>query len=193
MDTGKSKWKNNSMIKKLVVSLSFQSIQAKPSRMEGAAIISLSKSKSWHCTGAAEKSQQNHDDQYRTRYKVAPKGCFSVYVGPEKQRFVIKAECANHPLFKMLLDDAALEYGYSNEGPLLLPCDVDLFYKVLAEMDCGEEATVDDSDSSAGGGFACGSCSPFTPARRLRNGTISKVYSPYGLLTPPRLLKMNHF
>ena len=65
------------------------------------------------------------------------------------------------------------------------------FYKVLAEMDSGKEAMVDDSDSSAGGGFAYGSCSPFSPARGLRNGTMSKCYSPYELLTPPRLLNIN--
>lgn len=62
-------------------------------------------------------------------------GCFSVYVGPEKQRFVVKAEFANHPAFKVLLEDAALEYGYQSDGPILLPCDVDLFYQVLAEID----------------------------------------------------------
>ena len=101
MDSGKSKWKNYSTIKKLVVSLSFESIPPKSSRMEGATIIFLSKSKSWHCVGSDEKPQQNHDE-YKTRYKIAPKGCFSVYVGPAKQRFVIKAKCANHPLFKML-------------------------------------------------------------------------------------------
>lgn len=65
---------------------------------------------------------------------IAPKGCFSVYVGPEKQRFVIKAEYANHPLFKAFLVEAECEYGYRNEGPLELPCDVNEFVKVLLEM-----------------------------------------------------------
>jgi len=67
--------------------------------------------------------------------KVAPDGCFSVYVGPQMQRFVIKTEYANHPLFKMLLEEAESEYGYSCQGPLALPCNVDVFYKVLMEMD----------------------------------------------------------
>lgn len=70
---------------------------------------------------------------------VAPEGCFSVYVGPQKQRFVIKTEYANHPLFKILLEEAELEYGYNSEGPLALPCNVDLFYKVLVEMDSTSE------------------------------------------------------
>ncbi|KAG2675411.1 hypothetical protein I3760_12G003300 [Carya illinoinensis] len=69
-------------------------------------------------------------------HEVAPEaGCFSVYVGPQRQRFVVKTKSANHPLFAMLLEDAESEYGYNSEGPILLPCAVDLFYKVLAEME----------------------------------------------------------
>ncbi|KAL6175081.1 hypothetical protein ACLB2K_051724 [Fragaria x ananassa] len=67
--------------------------------------------------------------------RAAPAGCFPVYVGPEKQQFVVKTEIANHPLFKVLLEDAALKYGYKNDGPLLLPCDVDLFCNVLTEIE----------------------------------------------------------
>ncbi|KAL3512545.1 hypothetical protein ACH5RR_025262 [Cinchona calisaya] len=180
MDMEKSKgMKKNSIIKKMLLfSLSFQSSRLETSKLD---VISLSKSKSWHCS-TSKKSQEN--DQYkktRQNNKVAQKGCFSVYVGPEKQRFVIKAKYANHPLFKMLLEDAELEYGYTSEGPLLLPCEVDLFYKVLAEMDCKDQEF-----HSSGGGFAYyGSCSPFSPARFLRNGR------PYGLLAEPRLIKMN--
>ncbi|KAM0027066.1 putative small auxin-up RNA [Helianthus debilis subsp. tardiflorus] len=66
---------------------------------------------------------------------IAPKGCFSVYVGPQRRRFVIKAEHANHPSFKVFLIEAECEYGYTHEGPLELPCDVDEFVKVLLQMD----------------------------------------------------------
>ncbi|KAI3501881.1 hypothetical protein L1887_29909 [Cichorium endivia] len=72
---------------------------------------------------------------------IAPKGCFSVYVGPQRQRFVIKTECANHPLFKAFLEEAECEYGYKNDGPLELPCEVNDFVKVLTEMDDGNEIT----------------------------------------------------
>lgn len=117
--------------------------------------------------------------------QVAPEGCFSVYVGPERQRFVIKTKFANHPLFKMVLEDAEMEYGFNCEGPLLLPCEVDLFYKVLAEMDCKE--------TSPHCGFVYGSCSPFSPCRRRGKGNMGQGYGSYGLLTPSRLLKMNQF
>lgn len=69
----------------------------------------------------------------------------------------------------MLLDDAEQQYGYHSEGPLLLPCDVDLFYKVLAEMDC------ENTDVILPHG--CG---------------VYGSYS-YTLLSPSRLLKMNQF
>ncbi|CAL9065128.1 auxin-responsive protein SAUR71-like [Musa acuminata AAA Group] len=71
-------------------------------------------------------------DQKRQR---TSEGCFSVYVGPARERFVVRTECLNHPLFKMLLDEAEMEFGYSAAGPLELPCDVDLFQKVLWEVE----------------------------------------------------------
>ncbi|KAM3315993.1 hypothetical protein ACQJBY_034238 [Aegilops geniculata] len=74
-------------------------------------------------------------------------GCFSVYVGPERERFVVRTDCANHPLFRRLLDDAEREYGYASQGPLALPCDVDAFLDVLWQMDHGD----DDDGNGAGG------------------------------------------
>jgi SAUR family protein len=62
-------------------------------------------------------------------------GCFSVYVGPEKQRFVIKTKFVNHPLFRILLEEAESEYGFISDGPLVLPCKADLFCKVLLAME----------------------------------------------------------
>ncbi|KAK4265080.1 hypothetical protein QN277_026179 [Acacia crassicarpa] len=78
------------------------------------------------------------EEKPRTKKKsgeVAPEGCFSVYVGRQRKRFVIKTEFANHPLFKILLEEAESEYGYNSQGPLILPCDVHVFLKVLMEMD----------------------------------------------------------
>ncbi|GFP91612.1 indole-3-acetic acid-induced protein arg7 [Phtheirospermum japonicum] len=129
----------------------------------------FTKSRSWH-NGTSKK------DYFK---KSTPNGCFSVHVGPEKQRFVIKTEFANHPLFRMLLEDAELEYGFKNEGPLHLPCDVDLFYKVLAEMDSGDQFDRD----ACGYGYGCSS--PFLARSRSSHG--------YGLLTPPLWLKINNF
>ncbi|XP_047309557.1 auxin-responsive protein SAUR71-like [Impatiens glandulifera] len=126
----------------------------------------FSKSKSWH--GPISGS-----------HKVAPDGCFSVYVGPDKERFAIKAKYANHPLFQMLLEDAEMEYGYTSQGPILLPCDVDLFYKVLAEIGCSQHDH----------GFVSGSsCSPF-----VISPYGSGAASSYKVLTPPPILKFNQY
>ncbi|ONM34973.1 auxin-responsive protein SAUR50 [Zea mays] len=71
----------------------------------------------------------------------SPPGCFSVYVGAERERFVVRAECANHPLFRRLLDDTEREYGYAAQGPLALPgCDVDSFLDVLWQMERADGA-----------------------------------------------------
>ncbi|KAE8781591.1 Auxin-responsive protein SAUR41 [Hordeum vulgare] len=75
-------------------------------------------------------------------------GCFSVYVGTERERFMVRTDCANHPLFRRLLDDAEREYGYASQGPLALPCDVGTFLDVLWQMDHGVDE--DDDGGSAG-------------------------------------------
>ncbi|KZV29228.1 hypothetical protein F511_22393 [Dorcoceras hygrometricum] len=114
--------------------------------------------------------------------KATPKGCFSVYVGSERQRFVIKTEKANHPLFRMLLDDAELEYGFNCEGPLRIPCEVDLFCKIMVEME----------NCKALNQISCGFLSPFSgstfnPKSRLgQTCDMAKGCSPYEHLTPPR-------
>ncbi|KAF7055640.1 hypothetical protein CFC21_063145 [Triticum aestivum] len=77
-------------------------------------------------------------------------GCFSVYVGPERERFVVRTDCANHPLFRRLLDDAEREYGYASQGPLALPCDVGTFLDILWQMDHGHHHH-HHHDGSAGG------------------------------------------
>ncbi|KAG9150646.1 hypothetical protein Leryth_008112 [Lithospermum erythrorhizon] len=133
------------------------------------------KSKSWPRLSSSSLLSQSlslrqgaKDDN--NKCKVAPQGCFSVYVGEERQRFVIKTRFVNHPLFKMLLEEAESKYGFTSEGPLALPCDVNLFVKVLAEMDCDEEIVH----------HQC--CSNFA------RSPIS-----YHLLTPSRLISINHF
>lgn len=134
-------------------------------------------------------SPSDGSDQRRWRRShVAPEGCFSVYVGPEKQRFVVRAEFANHPLFRMLLEDAEMEYGFNSQGPIMLPCDVVLFYKVLAEMESsGDDVIMSGNTSSPR------SCGGFAMLRSPNNG-LGHSYGPYSykLLSPSRLLKINH-
>jgi len=83
-------------------------------------------------------SQKSHKKQ-KDNIKKTPHGCLCVYVGNERQRFVIKIKIFNHPLFKTLLEDVENEYGYKNDGPLCLPCDVDLFCEALVEIESAED------------------------------------------------------
>ncbi|THU56087.1 hypothetical protein C4D60_Mb11t13570 [Musa balbisiana] len=83
------------------------------------------------------------------RQEAPPEGCFAVYVGPERERFVIRTECVNHPRFRVLLEEAEMEFGYSNSGPLELPCHVEVFHEVLWEM---EQEAVESSWCSFGRG-----------------------------------------
>ncbi|GJW28344.1 auxin-responsive protein SAUR32-like protein [Tanacetum coccineum] len=105
--------------------------------------------------------------------KLAPVGCFSVYVGPEKQRFVIKTKHASHPLFKELLEEAELEYGYQSDGPIELPCDVDYFSKVVLEMDqCGDDMVSRQGCKFGVKGYGLSSYHPLTPCRTIANNNF---------------------
>ncbi|KAK6930775.1 Small auxin-up RNA [Dillenia turbinata] len=130
-------------------------------------LSSMKKSKSWP-RGVVASSKKEGSDKH-ARKRDVPDGCFTVYVGPQKQRFVIKTEYLNHPLFIMLLEEAESEYGFSSEGPLALPCNVDFFYKVLVEMDC---------------------CDADVPP--LRCG-FPKSPSSYRLLSHSRMVALNQF
>lgn len=72
-----------------------------------------------------------------------------------------------------------MEYGFNSEGPILLPCDVDLFYKVLAEMESCEVVTTPNCSLMLR--------SPCRPKYSRINNITS-----YKLLTPSGLLKINH-
>ncbi|KAM0822894.1 hypothetical protein ACQ4PT_071222 [Festuca glaucescens] len=62
-------------------------------------------------------------------------GCFSVYVGAGRERFVVRTECVNHPLFRTLLEEAEEEFGYAAAGPLELPCNAEAFARVLQQIE----------------------------------------------------------
>ncbi|KAF0900035.1 hypothetical protein E2562_026271 [Oryza meyeriana var. granulata] len=75
-----------------------------------------------------------------------PEGSFAVYVGGGggRERFVVRTEWVNHPLFRALLEEAEEEYGYVADGPLELPCDAGEFVAVLEriEREMADERTV---------------------------------------------------
>lgn len=127
------------------------------------------KSKSWPRNMIFDFPNQGKFNEKRS-HKVAPDGCFSIYVGSEKQRFVIRTEYVNHPLFRTLLEEAESEYGFSCEGPLVLPCEVEHFIRVLVEME--SEGTI---EKSHGCNF------------------VTRSHTSHHILTPPRLVPINNF
>ncbi|MBA0759561.1 hypothetical protein Gotri_022428, partial [Gossypium trilobum] len=60
-----------------------------------------------------------------------PAGHVAVYVGTSCRRFVVRLTYLNHPVFKKLLIQAEEEYGFTNQGPLSIPCDETVFEEVI--------------------------------------------------------------
>ncbi|XP_073275490.1 auxin-induced protein 15A-like [Primulina huaijiensis] len=60
-----------------------------------------------------------------------PAGHVAVTVGSNYKRFVVRTTYLNHPLFKKLLVEAEEEYGFTNTGPLAIPCDESRFEEIL--------------------------------------------------------------
>ncbi|CAJ1975088.1 unnamed protein product [Sphenostylis stenocarpa] len=121
--------------------------------------------------GGAAAAADFDDDDDDEKGAVAPHGCFPVHVGAERERFVVKIKYVNHPLFQMLLEEAEEEHGFDCDGPIWLPCNVDLFYKVLAEMDREEKHS-----------------SITVHSTRRSSIAIAKVFSFFVLCRPSRLL-----
>ncbi|KAH0449860.1 hypothetical protein IEQ34_020552 [Dendrobium chrysotoxum] len=65
----------------------------------------------------------------------APAGYFPVYVGEERERFVIPTTFLSHPLFSMLLEKAYQEYGFRQSNGLMLPCNVSVFMHVVSAVE----------------------------------------------------------
>lgn len=60
-----------------------------------------------------------------------PRGFLAVYVGPEMRRFVIPASYLCQPAFRALMERAAEEFGFEQEGGLQIPCDEATFEELL--------------------------------------------------------------
>ncbi|GMI91312.1 SMALL AUXIN UPREGULATED RNA 52 [Hibiscus trionum] len=60
-----------------------------------------------------------------------PAGHVAVCVGASCRRFVVRATYLNHPFFEKLLIQAEEEYGFTNQGPLAIPCDESVFEEVI--------------------------------------------------------------
>ncbi|OIV93608.1 hypothetical protein TanjilG_04840 [Lupinus angustifolius] len=62
---------------------------------------------------------------------LPPSGFLFIYVGPERQRFVIPARFLNLPIFASLLKQSEEEFGFIFNGGLVLPCQVGFFNNIV--------------------------------------------------------------
>ncbi|CAK9178434.1 unnamed protein product [Ilex paraguariensis] len=69
-----------------------------------------------------------------------PAGHVAVTVGTNCRRFVVRATYLNHPVFKKLLVQAEEEYGFTNTGPLVIPCDESVFEEILRFLSRSESS-----------------------------------------------------
>ncbi|KAH7512180.1 auxin-induced protein X15 [Ziziphus jujuba] len=67
---------------------------------------------------------------------TTPTGFLAVYVGEERQRFVVPTSFLAHPLFKMLLEKAYNEFGFEQRNGLVVPCSVSTFQEVVNAVEC---------------------------------------------------------
>ncbi|KAL8505109.1 hypothetical protein ACS0TY_016350 [Phlomoides rotata] len=67
---------------------------------------------------------------------TTPTGTFVVYVGEERQRFVVPTGYLSHPLFKIVLEKVYNEYGFDQRNGLVVPCSVIIFQEVISAVEC---------------------------------------------------------
>ncbi|MCO5604211.1 hypothetical protein L7F22_058374 [Adiantum nelumboides] len=63
-----------------------------------------------------------------------PKGCVGVYVGTEHTRFIVPILHLNHPLFASLFECMHEDDGFSQSGPLWIPCEVAEFVTLQSQV-----------------------------------------------------------
>ncbi|KAJ7976142.1 Auxin-responsive protein [Quillaja saponaria] len=67
---------------------------------------------------------------------TTPTGFFALYIGEERQRFVIPTSYLSHPLFKMLMEKAYNEFGFEQRSGLVVPCSVSTFQEIVNAVEC---------------------------------------------------------
>ncbi|CAM8952107.1 unnamed protein product [Rhodiola kirilowii] len=88
--------------------------------------------------GSSEEKDESllQDDMKSPKGSSVSSGYFAVYVGEERQRFMVKTAYLTHPLFKMLLEKASNEFGYERRDVIEVPCSVSAFQEVLNAVEC---------------------------------------------------------
>lgn len=64
--------------------------------------------------------------------KKAPRGYVPMLIGRgEEERVLVHTKLLKHPSLTVLLDMAAQEFGYEQQGILRIPCSIEQFQSIL--------------------------------------------------------------
>ncbi|XP_059643228.1 auxin-induced protein 15A [Cornus florida] len=94
--------------------------------------------------GEGEGESSHYESLLREREEgsspsgTTPTGFLAIYVGEERQRFVVPTGYLSHPLFKMLLEKAYNEFGFEQRNGLVVPCNVSTFQEVVSAVECSQ-------------------------------------------------------
>ena len=79
----------------------------------------------------------HHHRRKKVLAKDIPKGFLPIKVGQgeEQQKIVMPIVYLNHPLFSQLLKEAEEEYGFDQQGTIIIPCHVKDFRYVQGLID----------------------------------------------------------
>ncbi|RWR81897.1 auxin-responsive protein SAUR71-like protein [Cinnamomum micranthum f. kanehirae] len=82
--------------------------------------------------GSKQAPYQRLVDHGESGSSRAPRGYVPMLVGLEKmERFEVHTKFLSHPSMVALLEMAALEFGYEQQGILRIPCEVEYFSQVV--------------------------------------------------------------
>ncbi|KAH7282627.1 hypothetical protein KP509_35G040700 [Ceratopteris richardii] len=70
----------------------------------------------------------------QNKKKQAPKGHVVLYVDGGSERYAVPIFCLNHPLFQDLLERTASEFGFNQQGGLVMPCCAEELEQTLCRI-----------------------------------------------------------
>ncbi|XP_022133168.1 auxin-responsive protein SAUR15 [Momordica charantia] len=83
-----------------------------------------------------DRLELSEDQESQSPSSSTPTGSFAIYVGDERQRFVVPTSFLSHPLFRMVLDKAYREFGFEQRNALVVPCSVSAFQEIVSAVEC---------------------------------------------------------
>jgi SAUR family protein len=122
---------------------------------------------------------KNYNNRHRWSVSAVPQdvppGHMAVYVGRQYcERFVIRAAYLNHPVFRLLLEQAEEEFAHARQDRLVIPCDKLLFKHILSLFNRKDHAGVRNLDLEAVKNNFCNECRCSAEAEEILLGKDSR-------------------